>query len=183
MRSSPSVTLFRSAYPNRRALSFLPPRPPRPPPRPLFTASRPREESSSRAASPISDHDPPPPYKSGNPLSWYPGKYWHVVARTAGSKLFQSRKLVEFSMVDSAVRLCVCTCVECMCVYLCVCVSLLKGREGGKERERGRGEKHLLSCARTTFEGREEGRLPDRYCSAACKVINTVERRIVSLAC
>lgn len=99
-----------------------------------------------------------------------------MVARTAGSKLFQSRKLVEFSMVDSAVRVCI-------YIYIYLCVSAHKfverEREGGKERGK-EGQKHLLSCARTTFEG---GKLSDRYCSAACKVINTVERRIVSLAC
>lgn len=65
----------------------------------------------------------------------------------------------------------------CVCVSICVCVSVYVRARKFVGREEERGEKHLLSCARTTLRGEERGRLPDRYCSAACKVINTVERR------
>jgi len=81
-------------------------------------------------------------HRSRNLLSWYPGKYWQVVARGASSKLFQNR---EIGWAHEGLG------------GAWVWVSL-----------RGRGEKHLLSCARTIL--RWSG-LPDRYCSAACEVI------------
>lgn len=78
--------------------------------------------------------------RSRNPLSWYPGKYWHVVARGASPGLFQSRETgwAHEGLLGGAR----------------VWVSL-----------GGRGKKHLLSCAGRT-PPRSSG-LPDRYYSAA----------------
>jgi len=41
-------------------------------------------------------------HRSRNLLSWYPGKYWHVVARGASSKLFQTERSVELTKVLAA---------------------------------------------------------------------------------
>lgn len=67
-----------------------------------------------------------------------------------------------------------------MRAYTCVCAcARAQVWKGGRE---GR-EAPVILRQDDSWREREKGRerLPDRYCSAACKVINTVERRESSL--